>query len=502
MTVGLAVIAVRSFLAVIFVVAGTAKLRDREGFGQNLRDFGLGPHLARWLRTGVPVAEITVAATLLSTHISWLGAWAALALLASFTVATVYNLSGGRTPECRCFGRQSRPIGWQTVARNGLLIVLALVLIMHGPAFSDADASSSLDAIPRWLVVVFATAFILLGVLTMQTLREHGHLMRRVEALEAEMATRRSLTPAAIPGALGLRPGTPAPSFELADLTGEVITLAALRKPGMPVLLVFTDPNCGPCNALLPDIARFQGENAEIVTLAVISRGTAGTNRPTPIEHGLNRVLLQRGFEVAAAYQALATPSAVLITSEGTIATPVSRGPAEVLALLTQVRHKPDSVAGPTEPGRVGIGDPAPSFALPDIRGRMISLSDLRGREILVLFWDPSSKFCERMLDDLRVWDANPRKGAPALLVVSIGGIDAAAAMSLRSAVVLEPTFSIARRFGAVGTPSAILVDAAGNVASAVAAGVADIFNLANWPQGRSTPSAPRTPGPWSGIGR
>jgi hypothetical protein len=42
------------------------------------------------------------------------------------------------------------------------------------------------------------------------------------------------------------------------DLTGQEVTLDALRSDGKPVLLAFTDAGCAACGAILPDLARWQ----------------------------------------------------------------------------------------------------------------------------------------------------------------------------------------------------------------------------------------------------
>jgi hypothetical protein len=48
----------------------------------------------------------------------------------------------------------------------------------------------------------------------------------------------------------------------------------------------------------------------------------------------------------------------------------------------------------------------------------------------------------------------------------------------LRSPIVLDPGFSAGSAFGATGTPSAVLVDAAGTIASGVAVGAPNVFAL------------------------
>ncbi|MBV9596128.1 MAG: redoxin domain-containing protein, partial [Chloroflexi bacterium] len=52
----------------------------------------------------------------------------------------------------------------------------------------------------------------------------------------------------------GLKAGTPAPTFSLPDVHGNTVSLEAYR--GRKVLLVFTDPHCGPCDQLAPELVR------------------------------------------------------------------------------------------------------------------------------------------------------------------------------------------------------------------------------------------------------
>jgi peroxiredoxin len=125
------------------------------------------------------------------------------------------------------------------------------------------------------------------------------------------------------------------------------------------------------------------------------------------------------------------------------------------------------------------IGQPAPALKLPDLDGKQIDLADLRGKNTLVLFWNPGCGFCQQMLPDLKAWEASRPKNAPRLLVVSSGGVEANRALGLRSAVVLEPSFQAGYAFGVNGTPSAVLVDAQGRIASEVAVGAQAVLALA-----------------------
>jgi thiol-disulfide isomerase/thioredoxin len=267
-------------------------------------------------------------------------------------------------------------------------------------------------------------------------------------------------------------------------------------------MLLFTDPNCGPCTALLPEIGRWQKEHAEKLSIALISRGDLEENRAKSQEHGLQYVLLQKDWEVSEAYQARGTPSAVLVLPDGNVGTPVSGGAEAIRSLLsyavgerTQLPMQPHAHGEPCPncgkihptadyaqqamPAGPKVGEPAPEIKLEDLGGKDAELKTFRGSETLVLFWNPGCGFCQQMLPDLKEWEANPPEEAPKLLVVSAGTEEANKEMSLSSPVVLDQQFAVGRSFGASGTPSAVLVDKEGKIASEVAVGGPAVLELA-----------------------
>ena len=63
----------RLLLALVFLVAGLAKLADLAGSRQALRDFGVPARLATPLGTLLPLAELVVAVALLLHHLSLVG---------------------------------------------------------------------------------------------------------------------------------------------------------------------------------------------------------------------------------------------------------------------------------------------------------------------------------------------------------------------------------------------------------------------------------------------
>src|SRR5215217_821858 len=123
----------RLLLALVFAVAGVAKLADREGSRRAIVDFGVPSALAAPLGLLLPLAELAVAASLLAASTAWWGALGALALLSVFVVGISINLAHGHTPDCHCFGQlHSAPAGWKTLARNGVLAVVAGFILWEG----------------------------------------------------------------------------------------------------------------------------------------------------------------------------------------------------------------------------------------------------------------------------------------------------------------------------------------------------------------------------------
>jgi peroxiredoxin len=130
----------------------------------------------------------------------------------------------------------------------------------------------------------------------------------------------------------GLRAGTPAPEFTLPDLNGSEISLKDYR--GRKVLLVFSDPECGPCAKVAPELERIHQRNNHIQVL-MISRGDIDANRRKAAEQRLTfPIVLQRHWEVSRAYGMFATPIAYVVNEAGVIASNVAVGAEPILQLV------------------------------------------------------------------------------------------------------------------------------------------------------------------------
>ena len=328
------------------------------------------------------------------------------------------------------------------------------------------------------------------GWFLLHLLRQNGCLLVRLQALEARVGGAAPAGNGSQPVA-GLPVGSAAPAIDLRDLRGEEVTLEGLRAAGKPVVLIFTSPDCAPCTDLLPEIGRWREEHAGKLTISLVSHLSAEENRAKVAEHGLEEhVLLQKDWEVADAYGAEATPSAVLIRPDGTIGSPLAEGADAVEDLVAHavgghaqlpLLHSNGGHAAHEEavPAAPKVGELAPEVRLPDLEGEIVDLEYFRGEETLLLFWSPSCGHCQEMLYDLKEWEANPPKGAPRLIVVSDGTVEANKEQGLRSPVVLDQGYRVSDAFGALGTPSAVLVDAEGHVASTVVGGAPAVLRLA-----------------------
>jgi peroxiredoxin len=147
----------------------------------------------------------------------------------------------------------------------------------------------------------------------------------------------------------GLNTGTPAPNFRLPRLDGQGdFALEDLR--GRRVLLVFSSPQCGPCNTLAPELQKFHLDEPE-VEVVMISKGEPKENRAKIKAHGLTfPVVLQQQWEISRRYAMFATPIAYLIDEAGVIEQDVAVGTDAILTLLTRAKHLPGRVAEIVEP--------------------------------------------------------------------------------------------------------------------------------------------------------
>ena len=114
-------------------------------------------------------------------------------------------------------------------------------------------------------------------------------------------------------------------------MDGGELSLADLR--GGRVLLVFSDPNCGPCDELAPRLQEIHLRRSDLQVL-VVSRRDVAANRAKAAALGLTfPIVLQRQWEISLQYAMFATPVGYLIDEQGILASNVAVGVGPILAL-------------------------------------------------------------------------------------------------------------------------------------------------------------------------
>lgn len=142
------------------------------------------------------------------------------------------------------------------------------------------------------------------GYLIGQLLVGQQRLLQRVGALEARPTSAQK----------GLPVGSLAPSFAAPALRGEPQTLESLLAAGRPLLLFFFDPECGPCHAYLPQLARWQAESRGRIRFVLLGRRMEGKAEDPAYAPFL--VLGQEDREIGKRYLVSSIPSALIVGAE------------------------------------------------------------------------------------------------------------------------------------------------------------------------------------------
>jgi peroxiredoxin len=342
--------------------------------------------------------------------------------------------------------------------------------------------------IVMWALLGFLLLVALsLAWLLAQVLRQQGRLLLRIEALER--STSAAEASPGDPARGGLPLATAFPPFRLPNLEGGETGLEDLDKR---VLLVHWSPECGFCREIAPDLARHQKDLQRRKTeLVLVSYGSTESNRALLEAHGLHcPVLLQRDRETIAGFAHMGTPVAYLLDDKHRVAKPVAVGAREVPQLVEEAaggRRRLSSERPLSESliEREGLkaGASAPTFELPDLTGRAVSLADQRGRRVVLVFSDPECGPCDVLLPDLAQLEREHRQNGLAVLLVSRGepeeNLHKAAAAGVEFPVVLQSGWRLSKEYGIFATPVAFLIDEKGVIERDVARGPNEILALA-----------------------
>lgn len=370
-----------------------------------------------------------------------------------------------------------------------------------------------------WLLIAIGTW------LVYQLARQNGRILLRLESIEKQFGLRagtsREPRAKAKPREGGGLPlGTPAPDFELPDLTGVRHKLSEFRSRDL--LLIFFNPNCGYCTKMAADLATLPAEGGEGEAVPiVVTTGDAEENRKLVKRYGIRcLVLLQEQMEVASKYRAQGTPMGYRIDGAGRIASELAVGAEPLLGLATTpaakqngssasangagtddtVLHgiKDDPSLARSRLNRNGLkaGAAAPDFRLPRVDGGELSLADFRGGRVLLVFSDPHCGPCDELAP--RLQEIHRQRADVQVLVVSRGDPEAnsakAAALGLTFPIALQRQWEISLKYAKFATPIGYLIDEQGILAGDLAVGVGPILALAGEgaPEGYATESLRR----------
>jgi uncharacterized membrane protein YphA (DoxX/SURF4 family) len=331
----------RLVLAVVFAVAGVAKLLDRKKTRESFLEFGVPPKLAPGAALALPAAELVAAGLLVPTATARAGALLALALLLVFVAAVGRALARGERPDCNCFGAiHSEPINRTTLARNIALAAVAAALLAAGPGKSIG----SLDGGTVLAVAASLAGALLLGLtwFNWELFKQNGRLLTRVRALEETMGAPPTFT---IPGPAdkigGLMIGDLVPDLDLATADGGVRSVRELAiASATPVALVFTSPGCTGCDQLTDRMPTLRGELDGALEPVLLINGH-GPHVAAAAARGLT-VLVQEDREAIFAFAVGAVPAAVVVDQEGRVASETVMGPDAVEGLLLRMKAVPE----------------------------------------------------------------------------------------------------------------------------------------------------------------
>jgi peroxiredoxin len=297
--------------------------------------------------------------------------------------------------------------------------------------------------------------------------------------------------------------GTEFPAFKFPDLAGKTVALEDFR--GKQVLLINWNFECGFCDLIAPDLAKFQSSlEKQNVQLLLLSYGDADSNRKQANEHGLKcPILLPKENKRPKPFAHEGTPVAYLLDETGQVARHLASGADEVVELAKQLsvpqaatsdidsKSQRKKLQGERslnesriERNGLKAGTPAPLFRLPDFAGKTISLDDYLGRQVLLVFSDPQCGPCDELAPKLaRLHQENTGSDLAFLLVVRGDPEEnrrKAAKFGIKFPVVLQEKWKLSKEYGIFATPVAFLIDAKGVIAKEVAVGKDAILELAN----------------------
>lgn len=308
-------------VACVLIASGALKFPQRARTLQSFAAFGVPAALRKpWTAVALPVGEIILGAALLllSGPAYLVAAALSVLLMAAYLVVVARSVAKRQAVDCNCFGALStEPVSQVTIWRNaGLTIAALLALLLPGMSLG-VPTQFTLFSISDWMWFVAIAVVAVIGIV--------ASLVK---------------TPAA-PALSGS--GSPSTlDYELVDDGTDLIhnpeardliphNLELVSGDGSPELLynlvvvsqkttilILARVGCGSCGPVLSQVGEWSrrlGDSAQIIVATSSSRASVKKTYPSALPHTYFGSKAVSDF-----FEASATPAALLLAADGTIA--------------------------------------------------------------------------------------------------------------------------------------------------------------------------------------
>ncbi|HEY0476857.1 MAG TPA: thioredoxin family protein [Kofleriaceae bacterium] len=148
-----------------------------------------------------------------------------------------------------------------------------------------------------------------------------------------------------------------------------------------------------------------------------------------------------------------------------------------LLAFLALAVAGSPSRADKTDVSSPVIGKPAPDFALKDLSGKEVKLSSLKGKVVVLEWFNPGCPFVKRSHTVGSLVDTAKRRTKDGVVWLAINSgaagkqgndmamnAEAAKAWSMPNPILRDETGAVGKSYGATNTPNMFVIDKAGTV--------------------------------------
>ncbi len=271
-----------------------------------------------------------------------------------------------------------------------------------------------------------------------------------------------------------------APEFTLQNVDGSTVNLLDFR--GRPVMLTFWQIHCPACQFQMPFTqALYDKWSSDSLVIITINVG----DRPSDVQDYVNSrgitypVLLDTQTIVTQDYGIIGVPTTYFIddrgffkgyqigafqNEDGMESAIKSVFPSLVLSPKNETR--PPVISSPKTTTSPEIGNIAPDFTLQTMDSQSISLSDFRGKTVLLNFWMSSCDACVSELSYLQTASDNMSDRQVFILAINCGESSQTVhsivdPLKLSIPVLLDPTGVVCTAYKR-GAPTAFLIDSNG----------------------------------------